>query len=170
MKKLGFLRRSIGNASPEINLLAYKRFIRPLLKYAAIVWDLHTKTNITKIEKVQRKSGRFIFNSYSWRTSPSSLLEAAELESLSIRRYRDQNEIFFLLYNNQLGIDKTLYILPASHRCTCSYHNKKVRDFSCRTNAFKDSFFPRTISEWNALPATTVDCPTVSSFLSALCE
>lgn len=168
MKKLGFLRRSLGNATPELKILAYKTFIRPILEYASIVWDPHTQTNITKVEKVQRKSARFIFNTYSWRMSPSTLLKTAELENLATRRYRDRMKFFYLLYNGQLGIDKALYILPASHRCTRSYHNKKVKDFSCRTSAFKNSFFPRTVSEWNALTASIVDCQTVSSFLSAL--
>lgn len=157
------------NASPELKLLAHKTFIRPILEYASIVWDPHTQTNITKIETIlKRKSARFINNSYSWRTSPSYLLKTAQLENLATRRYRDRIKFFYLLYKGQTGIEKTSYILPASHRCTRSYHDKKVDDFSCRTNAFENSFFPHTVSEWNALPAPIVDCETVPSFLSAL--
>lgn len=39
MKKLGYLRRTLFKCTRNIKLLAYKTYIRPLLEYAASVWD-----------------------------------------------------------------------------------------------------------------------------------
>lgn len=167
-KKLGYLRRTLGNSTKEIKLLAYKTYVRPLLEYAAPVWDPYTQTNIDKLERVQRKASRFIFNSYSWRTSPSSLLEAANLEKLQTRRQRDKLKLFYLIYHDKLGIDKANYITMIDRRQTRSYHQKKVKDFACRTNVFKYSFFPQTTATWNSLPQSTVECPTVEAFTKQL--
>lgn len=168
MRKLGYLRRTLGNTTKEVKLLAYKTYIRPLLEYVAPVWDPYMQTNIHKLERVQRKAVRFIFNSYSWRTSPSSLLQAANLETLETRRHRDRLKLFYLIYHDKLGIDKTNYITAMDRRPTGSYHEKKVTEFSCRTNVFKCSFFPQTITSWNSLPQTTVECSTLDAFIKRL--
>lgn len=168
MRKLGYLRRTIGKSPPEIKLLAYKTYIRPLLEYAATVWDPYTLTNIAKLENIQRKSVRFIYNCYSWRTSPTCLLQTAELETLQIRRYRERLKFYYLLYHDKTGIDKNRYIQAANARTTRSFHSKKVKDFTCKTNAFKNSFFPRTTRTWNSLDAQTVECATLDAFMNAL--
>lgn len=168
MKKLGYLRRTLGNSTKEVKLLAYKTYIRPVLEYAAPVWDPYTRTNIDKLERVQRKAVRFIFNSYSWRVSPSSLLQAANLEKLETRRHRDRLKLFYLIYHDKLGIDKANYLTMTDRRPTRSYHTKKVTDFSCRTDVFKHSFFPQTVASWNSLPQSTVECPTVDIFMKNL--
>ena len=35
---------------------------RPVLEYADVVWDPHTKTNIIKVEIIQNRAVRFISN------------------------------------------------------------------------------------------------------------
>lgn len=56
MRKLWFLKRNINLCSPETKLSAYKTIIRPMLEYACIVWDPHTKVSIDMLETVQKKS------------------------------------------------------------------------------------------------------------------
>ena len=46
----------------ESKLLAYTSLCRPILEYADVVWDPHTKTNINKVEKIQDRAIRFISN------------------------------------------------------------------------------------------------------------
>jgi len=41
---------------------------------------------------------------------------------------------------------------------------------SSRTNAYKYSFFPRTVSEWNALPDPVRSAPSTESCRAALCR
>lgn len=137
MKALGYLRRTIGKSTKEIRMLAYKIYVRPILEYASPVWEPHTSANIKKLERVQRKSIRFIYNAYRKNTSPSTLLESSDLEPLERRRSRERLKLFYQIYHSNLGIDKTKYILPSKSRITRSHHSKKVQEFSCRTTAFQ---------------------------------
>ena len=62
-KALGFLRRSLKiSASIKLNIRNYKVFVRPLLEYAASVWDPYSHKNIAKIEAVQRRAAHFVLN------------------------------------------------------------------------------------------------------------
>lgn len=167
-RKLGYLRRTLGHSTTEIKLLAYKTFIRPILEYAAAAWDPWTEANKLKLESIQRKSIRFIFNCYSWKVSPSNLLQKAELEKLETRRYHDRLKLFYSLYHNMLRIDQSAFIAPAISRFTRSLHPKKVSELKCRTNAFMYSFFPRTIVDWNALSPDVVERPNIDLFLQAI--
>lgn len=168
MKKLGYLRRTLAKSTSNIKLLAYKTFIRPLLEYATPVWGPYTQSNVSEIENIQRKAVRFIFNSYRRHTSVSALLQDANLETLEVRRYRDRLKMLYLIYRQHVKIDRELYIKPCSRRPTRSSHSFKLNEYSCRTNMFKKSFFPRTIHEWNALPENVLQSPTMSSFMHAL--
>lgn len=62
--KLFFLRRDLKLSTPSVRLLAYKSIVLPILDYAAIIWDPFTKTNINKLEKVQKRAVRFIYNNF----------------------------------------------------------------------------------------------------------
>lgn len=167
-QKLMYLKRSLSKATPEIKLLAYKTFILPILEYASVVWDPYTQININKLESVLRKAIRFVYNSYSWHTSPTALLKSAQLECLQLRRYWDRLKFMYLLYHDKLGINKLKYIQPVTLRPTRSNHAKKLTNFSCRTDVFKNSFFPRTVREWNALRPDVVEYLTVDAFMSSL--
>ena len=61
-----FLHGCIITSFPtKVKLNCYKSLVRPVLKYASIVWAPHTISGITSVEKVQRFSARFICNDYS---------------------------------------------------------------------------------------------------------
>ena len=63
MKKiLGGIKHFMYNAPAEAKLLAYTSLGQPILEYADVVWDPHTKTNINKVEKIQDRAIRFISN------------------------------------------------------------------------------------------------------------
>ena len=47
-------------------------------------------------------------------------------------------------------------------------HNKKYQEPSARIELYRNSFYPRTIKEWNKLPAYIVDAPTANSFKQRL--
>lgn len=168
MQKLGYLKRTLGKSTRDIKLLAFKTYVRPLLEYASVIWDPHTAANISKLEAVQRKAARFIFNSYNRYTSPTALLQAANLEDLSVRRYRERLKTFYLLYHQKFRMNTNAYIVPSIRRQTRSHHTKKVNDYACRTNLYQYSFFPRTTREWNLLPANVVQCENVLSFMREL--
>ena len=53
-KTLAFLMKNLSSCSTNIKAKCYKALVRPILEYASISWDPHTKTNIQKLEAVQR--------------------------------------------------------------------------------------------------------------------
>ena len=48
----------------EVKTMAYNSIVRPHLEYALGCWNPHTKSNIDKVEAVQRRLARFVFNYY----------------------------------------------------------------------------------------------------------
>uniref|UniRef100_A0A224YVX5 Endonuclease/reverse transcriptase n=1 Tax=Rhipicephalus zambeziensis TaxID=60191 RepID=A0A224YVX5_9ACAR len=117
---------------------------------------------------IQRKAIRFVYNRYSYFTSPSELLKKADLDTLQARRQHDRLKYMFLLYHDKLRINKDAYIETVHRRSTRSEHPKKLKEYSCKTKAFKNSFFPRTVTNWNALSADLINCATVQSFMANL--
>jgi hypothetical protein len=59
-KTLGFLRRNLNIGSTSVKEQAYKALVRPSLEYACSVWDPNIKSDINKIEMVQRKPSSII--------------------------------------------------------------------------------------------------------------
>ena len=60
--------------------------VRPIVEYAASVWDPHTFCNIGKIKSVQRRGARFCFNDFSRFSSVTEMLSSLDLPSLQSRR------------------------------------------------------------------------------------
>ena len=64
-----------------------------------------------------------------------------------------------VLKNNIVRVDASSKLIP-NERPSGNNNEQALRIPSCKTTARKDSFYPRTIKEWNTLPNCTV-CPRV---------
>ena len=60
--------------------------MRPILEYASTVWSPYVRTDIAKLEMVQRKAARFVFNKFSVYSSVTSMLPQLNWQSLEVRR------------------------------------------------------------------------------------
>lgn len=167
-RKLGLLRHKIKNSPSHVKLLAYNTLIRPLLEYATIVWDPHTKKDINKLEQIQRLAVRFIYNRYRRLDSPTELMKLNNIMTLQARRKIARLKFLYQLWNHKLLLDPSLYLEPLSSRPTRHYHPLKFTPIFARTNNFKYSFFPRTIADWNALPPEMFTSSNVQSFIEQL--
>ena len=81
-----FLQRNLRQCSPTIKSLAYPTYVRPILEDASTVWSPYVRTDIAKLEMVQRKAARFVFNKFSAYSSVTSLLSQLNWQSLEVRR------------------------------------------------------------------------------------
>lgn len=159
-RKLCLLRHKLKHVPAETKLLAYTSLIRPKLEYACVVWDPYTKTNIDALERIQRKAVRFIFSKYRTTDSPTALMKQHGIPTLELRRKIQRLKFMFLLKNNLLALTPDPYITLLTARRTRHRHDDSLTPYSTRTNVFKYSFFPRTITDWNNLPLpllTSVD-------------
>ena len=85
--------------------VAYFTYVRPILEYASVVWSPFTRTNIDKIEMVQRKAARFVFNDYHRFSSISSMLQQLNWDSLESRRTKAIVVMFYKIVNNIVSAD-----------------------------------------------------------------
>lgn len=168
MQKLFFLRRSLQLAPTSTKLLAYKTFIRPILEYGNTVWFPHTVTNIKKIEKVQRKAIRFIHNKFKRDDSPTTLLAVSGLPTLETRAKHARLKFLYQLLHNYYKIDVSKYVKYSQARATRHKHTNTLLEYQCNNDAFKYSFFPVAIHEWNLLTPFTTNAESLCDFLSRI--
>lgn len=73
---------------------------------------------------------------------------------MSLHQRRKLLRLKFLhnIYNNRTGIDKDLYLRQPHYVSARRDNTRKIREYQCRINVFKHSFFPNTIGDWNKLP------------------
>ena len=83
---LAFLRCNLKPCSLYIKSKCYLGTVRPIIEYACTVWAPHTAQDINKIEMVQRRAERFVYNKYYHSVSVSSILESLVWPTLQARR------------------------------------------------------------------------------------
>ena len=83
---LNFIKRNIQTNNAKLKESAYKTYVRPLVEYAASVWDPWQDKYIDKIEMIQHRAIRYIFNDYSYLSSVSNMLSKLNLHTLQKRR------------------------------------------------------------------------------------
>ena len=166
-KSLGFLRRNLYNATQEARREACTAFVSPTLEYAASVWDPHLKTDIDKLQKVQRRGARFVTNNYSYRSPGcvTNLLRGLGWVPLTDRR-RELRLIMLFKIQHQL-VDLTPGpILRSSDRRTRG-DQRLYQPYASQT-VYKHSFYPRTIQDWNRLPTAVTDMTSLEGFKAAI--
>lgn len=151
-RKLGMIRHKLKHVPSHVKLLAYNTLIRTKLEYACTVWDPFTKKDIKILEDVQKQAARFIFNRYHPHDSPAALIQSNNIISLESRRKLARLKFLYQLWFKKLRLESSSFLHPSSTRRTRHDHPHKITPVFARTNAFKYSFFPRTITEWNNLP------------------
>ena len=74
-KTLGFIRRNLKIGNKKTKETAYKALVRPLLEYAAPVWDPYTANEIEALEKIQRRAARWVTSRHRQTSCVDSILE-----------------------------------------------------------------------------------------------
>ena len=128
------------------------------------------KANISSIDisKItQRNSCRFIFHESSRDTDTSLLINRLNLDSLYARRLIQQATMFYKIHYNLVDRFPPSYIQHANHISSRTDHPLKYCNKNpLQINAYKYSFFPRSMNIWNRLPCSAVShvIPSVDNF------
>lgn len=166
-RMLGYLKRNFSLAPQSLKLILYKTLVRPKLEYAHAIWDPGHSLLIASVEAIQSRSVRFIYSNYH-RTSSVSLMKAnLSLPDLSTRRKNARLCLFHKIYYANVTLREKLIVAPfyVSSRLD---HQHKVGIPNTNTNAFYQSFIPRTSLDWNHLPATIASITDSVLFKKAL--
>ena len=145
---------------------AYKTFVRPILEYAAPIWDPHTARNINAVEVVQRRAARFVTGIYHQTSSVSSILNALSWESLQQRRARAKIIMLYRVVNRLVDIPPEVYLIPTGSHTRG--HSSKFLQPHTRILPYQHSFFPSAIRYWNTLPAPVVEISSLEAFKQSL--
>ena len=163
---LGFLRRNLRINNEAVKNTAYTSLVRPGLEYCSTVWNPYTKDLSYKLEMLQKRAARYVTNRYHNTSSVSSMIDHLGWETLESRRTKAQLIMIYKMANELVDIPASQYLIQAPRRP--KDHNKKYHQPSTSTSYYKNSFFPRTITVWNRLPATAAEAPDLVSFKQGL--
>jgi hypothetical protein len=188
---LGLLRRNLRFCPQNCRRTAYISLVRSKLEYADVIWDPYEQGDIDKLEKVQRRSARFVCQDYRSRTPGcvTNMLANLNLPPLQERRREHRLSFLYKVADNALpGIPPDKYInqirgkrkiIPKRNSAfvesnivermarnnSRSYELKKDQTAeNPKSLIFKNSFLPRTVLEWNTLDDATVSAESIEAF------
>ena len=160
---LAFLRRNLQISQQHIKSNAYTTLVRPQLEYAASVWDPYTKEKVDQLEMVQRRAARYVVNNYSREASVTSMLQQLGWRSLEQRRADIRLVFFYKCLHGLVAVDLSEDLTPCT-RPSRHYHPAAFIIPAETRKYIQLSFLPRTIVQWNVLPASIASSTTVDSF------
>jgi hypothetical protein len=152
---------------------AYTSFIRPILEYGDIVWDI-TKENdhtLDPIEKTNANAARLICGATA-HCSTAKLYDENKWEFMKDRRKNHRITMFYKMVY-QLTPPLLFNLLPqrVENRTHHNLRNKGNIDTPrTRIDAHKYSFLPSTIKDWNLLSTSTKESKSISSLKRTLAK
>ena len=162
-----FLRRNLSKCSSTVKASSYLALVRPIMEYAASVWDPYHHNDILALEKVQRRAARWVMNDYSRYSSVSSMLNDLNWPSLHFRRRINRLQTFYKAIYNLSALTIPSYY-TAVQRLTRYFHPLHFVIPPTRTTAHQQSYFPRTIKDWNELPSMIIESNNLQSFTTSI--
>ena len=152
---LAVLKRNVRVPSQNVKSAAYKALVRPHLEYCSSVWDPSTKNLQEKVEKVQRRSARWVMNKYRHgpnTTGPSAMIETLGWPLLVERRRVSRLCLLYKMANNLvlMSYSSLLVHYPYSMKSLHPYAFISLDRLPVKLY-YSTSFLPRTVSEWNSL-------------------
>ena len=159
---LAFLQRNLSQCSLHVKCLAYFTYVRPVLEYASVVWSPFTQSSTDKIEKIQHKAAKFVFNGYYRYCSVTNMLNCLKWESPEHRRTKSTIIKFYKIINNIVSADFSNYL----HRSFTNTrgHQMRFMIIPAKRNTYYHSFLPTAVQLRNSLSEETVKSPNLHSF------
>ena len=164
---LNFIMRQLKGMSIEIKEKAYITMIRPMVEYAAAVWDPYRTGEVKDIEKVQRIAARRVTGRVKKRRkvvnekgveeqvleSPTEMIEELGWKPLRLRRKIDRLSNFYRAWQGTGGwkeIHEKIIKDKREHNIRRK-HDRQVIVKGSKRDVGKYAFLNRTGIEWNDL-------------------
>ena len=153
------------------------------------IWDPTLQKDIDKLEAVQRRAARFIKQDYKSREPGcvTRMLSDLNLPPLQDRRKQLRLQFLYKIVSGQIpAIPAEKFMKPVRDRRTRrpkvyeGFQTANIVDQHARNNSrcfevnlgttdvFRNSFFPRTIRDWNSLEDRVVRAESIEEFKTLL--
>ena len=145
--------------------IMYKSYVLPHLDYADVIWDNCTQLQSEQLEQVQLEALRTITGTVKG-TSHERLYNESGFVPLKVRRDRHKLILYSKFVNNMLP-NHISQRFPNLVSDTNPYHLRRPLEREmprCRTELYKNSYFPCTTNLWNALPDNIKLQTSISAF------
>ena len=118
-------------------------------------------------EQVQRRAARYVCNDYTTHTPGcvTTMVEDIGWESLQDRRYTARLSLLYKIQHGLVDIESSQYLRPSDSR-TRGQRGLFQERINCVV--YFNSFFPRTIRNWNELPRDITEISTLEEFRTSL--
>lgn len=160
---LRFIKRNFKGCPQAVKEATYTSLVRPLLEYASCVWDPNGEGLKYEIEMVQRRAARFVLDDYDRNSSVNDMLSKIGWSTLENRRKSARLCFMFKMYHGYCKLDVSDIVLGPCY-VGRSDHRKKIRRLQSRLLPYHNSFFPRTIREWNRLSDEMLKMENIQEF------
>ena len=137
------------------------------LEYFATIWDPHLEKDTQQLEAIQRRAARFVVHDFSRYSSAQSYLNYLKWTPLKDRRRDIRLTFIFKIVTGRVAVQAEGTLLPADSRTRHKYKHK-YRHLPATCNQCLNSFFVKTIPDWNPLPEACITADTVTAFQSRL--
>ena len=162
-KTIGFLKRNLNISNSDIKEKAYISLVRPTVEYASALWDPHLQKDKHKLEMVQRISARYVTNRYRNRSSVSDMIDQLNWTSIEERRKNARLTMLYKINSHEVNVAASHKLIPPD-RISRNMSKNSFQIPQCKSTTRKESFYPQTIRDWNALPNTVTYVSSLESF------
>ena len=153
-KVLNFIKHNLSNYSSETKASAYLRiFSSPHNGVCLLCLGPHESVNIQALEKVQCRAARWAFSDYGRHRSVTRMLSWPTLQH---HCFVTRLTFFYKIIHRTVPLTLPSYFIPTQYS-TRQHHRKHLIIPSNSTAAYQQSFYPRTIREWNNLPIAIIE-------------
>ena len=145
--------------------IMYKSFVLPHFDFSDVLWDNCSNALSDELEKLNLEAIRTIIGAVRG-TSHQKLYDESGLIPLKERRTRHKLIIFFKMVKG-MAPRYLIDCLPPLVSSLNPYHRRNPLERSvpfCRTELFKQSFFPSTTCAWNNLSDVHKEANSVAQF------
>ena len=141
--------------------MLYKSIVRPILEFFGAVWNPHLVKQIKSLESVQRRAKKLVL--VIKHLSYKDRLTVLKLQTLEYRRKRGDMILTYEILKGHVDTNPSLFFKMNNYSRTRGHELKLFKSKSC-LDVRKYVFLNRIVEDWNNLPNTVIQSPSVKEF------
>lgn len=161
--KLFTLFKAVRSCDPKFLTRMYTSYVRPVLEFSSSVFNPYQKTDINKLEKVQKIATKLIH----YRCFRNQLFSYNEtLSKLGLKTLQERRLIADLILYHKIMHNKVRISSKHKQKSVILRNRIKIHTETCKNNARIYSFFIRMPRIYTKFPISVVSDPNITSFKS----